>query len=76
MFIHISKSCIFIHRVKLMKMGYFRNFTPCKSLDVGTAMPWTEVDWLYWIDYSVLPDTPPEPVLHDPDTGSENAISD
>ena len=39
-------------------------------------MPLTEVDRLYLIDYSVLPDTPPEPVLHDPDTGSANAISD
>ena len=40
-------------------------------------MPLTEVDPLYWIDYSVLSDTPLEPVLHDPDTGSgsENAIS-
>ena len=39
-------------------------------------MPLTEVQWLYWIDDSVLSDTPPEPVLHHPETGSEKATSD
>ena len=39
-------------------------------------MPLNEVEPLYWTDYSVLSDTSPESVLHDPETGSENAISD